>query len=503
MIAALILLFIPDEYKQLTRYIALAGAASSFGLAIWIAKMVLALGPAKFNLIERYEIVPSLGIEYIVACDGWSAALLLLTGVIVFAGVCASWGLEDRPREFFIYLLLLTGGVYGVFVSQDLFVFFLFYEIAVLPMYLLIGIWGSSGGAVDGVGPFGWAFRMLDMGGKEYAAMKLTLMLLVGSAFILAAMMAMYWDLEKTGVATFNMWVMQGHEFPRTLQLVAFPLLWIGFGTLGGLWPFHTWSPDGHASAPTAVSMLHAGVLMKLGAFGVIRVGMMLLPQGALDWAVVVGAVAVVNVVYGAFCAMNQKDMKYVVAYSSVSHMGVILLGAATLTQNGWNGAIFQMVAHGVMTGMFFALIGLVYGRTHDRWVPNMGGFAKTMPLAAGFFTLAAMSSLGMPGTAGFVAEFLVFLGAWEAGQVVWAIAGGVGAFVTAVYVLKAVRDIFWGPGPPEKFKDLPDVTGYEHIALWTLGFVIVLLGLWPRVVLDLIDPATTPYLQLITGVAS
>jgi len=391
MLAAVALLFVPDRLRSVTRAVALAGATSSFAGTIWVATMVARLGADKFNLIERYPLVPSLGINVILAADGWSAALLLLTGVIIFAGVFASWNLEDRQREFFIFLLTLVAGVYGVFVAQDLFVFFLCYEIAVLPMYLLIGIWGSSG-TVPTAGPFGWAFRRLDVGGKEYAAMKLTLMLLVGSAFILAAMLAMYWDMGAIG--TFDMWAMADHRFPRELQWLAFPALWIGFGTLGGLFPFHTWSPDGHAAAPTAVSMLHAGVLMKLGAFGVMRVGMMLLPLGALDWAYVVGTVAVINIVWGAFCAMSQRDLKYIIAYSSVSHMGVVLLGAATLTVNGWNGAIFQMIAHGMMTGMFFALVGLVYGRTHDRWIPHMGGFAKIMPFAAAFFTFARSGSL-------------------------------------------------------------------------------------------------------------
>jgi NADH-quinone oxidoreductase subunit M len=390
--------------------------------------------------------------------------------------------------------MVLVAGVYGVFVSQDLFIFFLFYELAVLPMYLLIGIWGSSGKIAE-AGPFRWVFRMLDVGGKEYAAMKLTLMLLLGSAFILAAMLGMYFEAGQT----FSMQSMLEAQFSTSLQMLAFPALWIGFGTLGGLWPFHTWSPDGHAAAPTAVSMLHAGVLMKLGAFGVIRVGMLLLPEGAQAWAFIVGTVAVINIVYGALCAMNQKDLKYIIAYSSVSHMGVVLLGAATLTTNGWNGAIFQMVAHGIMTAMFFALVGFVYGRTHDRWVPNLGGLGKVMPYLAGFFTLAALSSLGMPGTAGFVAEFLVFLGAWQGAYSWWAVPGAMGAFITAVYVLRATGKIFWGEGPPSKFADLTDANGVEHITLWILGISIIVLGLWPRVLLDLIDAATPAYLAAVT----
>ncbi len=501
LLGALILVFLDDAHQTAVRWVTLLSAMLSFAGTIWVFKIVMGLerlglegaGYAGWNLAERYPIVPSLNIDYYVAADGWSAVLMLLTGLIIVTGVFASWNMVDRQREFFIFLLVLVAGVYGVFVAQDLFVFFLFYEIAVLPMYLLIGIWGSSNKVAE-AGPFRWAFRLLDVGGKEYAAMKLTLMLLAGSAFILAAMLAMYWEAG----GTFDMQHMASDQvsFSFTTQVIAFPLLWIGFGTLGGLFPFHTWSPDGHASAPTAVSMLHAGVLMKLGAFGVIRVGMMLLPDGAYEWAFIVGTVAVINIVWGAFCAMSQRDLKYIIAYSSVSHMGVVLLGAATLEINGWNGAIFQMFAHGVMTGMFFALVGLIYERTHDRWIPNMGGFGTIMPFAAGFFTLACMSSLGLPGTAGFVAEFLVFVAAWESHHWWWAVAGGIGAFVTAVYVLRAVRLIFLGEGPPQKFADLPDATGTEHVALWALAAAIVVFGFWPRLLLDPIDGATSAWVQ-------
>lgn len=494
LIAAVMLLFVPNRNLALIRWISLAGATLSLAGASYVTWAVYQDGGGQLILVERYKVVPKLGIEYIVAADGWSAVLLLLTGVIIFAGVFASWNLQERAKEFFIFLMVLVAGVYGVFVSQDLFIFFLFYEIAVLPMYLLIGIWGSSGKVAE-AGPFRWVFRMLDVGGKEYAAMKLTLMLLIGSAFILASMLGMYFQAGNT----FSMQAMLEAQFSTPLQMLAFPALWIGFGTLGGLWPFHTWSPDGHAAAPTAVSMLHAGVLMKLGAFGVIRVGMLLLPEGAQAWAFVVGTVAVINIVYGALCAMNQQDLKYIIAYSSVSHMGVVLLGAATLTTNGWNGAIFQMVAHGIMTALFFALVGFVYGRTHDRWIPNLGGLGKIMPYFAGFFTLAGLSSLGMPGTAGFVAEFLVFLGAWEGAYPWWAIPGAIGAFITAIYVLRATGRIFWGEGPPDKFANLTDANPIEHVTLWILGISIILLGLWPRFVLDLIDAATPAYLAAVT----
>lgn len=496
-VAALILLFLPPKQLGLIRFTAALGAFVSLVLSLYVAFLYNSQAGG-LQLAEVYPLVPSLGIELRLAVDGWGVSLLILTGVIIFAGVLASTSLADRAKEFFVLLLVLVAGVFGVFVSQDLFVFFLFYEIAVLPMYLLIGIWGSSHKVTE-AGPLRFVWKWFDIGGREYAAMKLTLMLLVGSAFILVGLLALYFS---AGAGTFDMAVLAKAHYPRSLQLWAFVLFWLGFGSLAGVFPFHTWSPDGHASAPTAVSMLHAGVLMKLGAFGVMRIGMMMLPDGARFWAPVVGAVAVVNVVYGALSALSQKDLKYIIAYSSVSHMGVVMLGAATLTQSGWNGAIYQMFAHGIMTGLFFALVGHIYERAHSREVAKMGGFATVMPGVAAFFTLAGLSSLGLPGTAGFVAEFLVFAGAWQSPQAWWSLFGVLGAFVTAVYVLRVSRAVFFGEGPSPHFHDLRDARRVEWAPLWILGGTLLLCGIWPRLLLDFIDPATSSYLRLVVAVA-
>lgn len=489
-VAAIAMLPFPAAWFWLHRALALIGAATSLvGALVVAAHYDISAGGLQFE--ERYPFVPTLGINLRFAVDGWGVSLLLLTGLIIVAGSCASLTLKVRPKEFFVMLLLLVAGVLGVFVAQDLFVFFLFYEIAVLPMYLLIGIWGSSHKVAE-AGPFKFVWRLLDVGGQMYAAMKLTLMLLVGSAFILAVIIAMY---LAAGGQSFDMTLLGQTKYSHTLQVVGFPLLWLGFGTLAGVFPFHTWSPDGHASAPTAVSMLHAGVLMKLGAFGVLRVGFLMLPDGARIWAPVVGAVAVINVVYGAMSAMSQKDLKYVIAYSSVSHMGIVMLGLATLTVSGFNGAVYQMFAHGIMTGLFFALVGLVYERAHTRDISAMGGFASRMPIVATFFTLAGLSSLGLPGTAGFVAEFLVFLGSAQGQNAWWAIPAVIGAFITAIYVLRATRNIFWGSGPAERFHELADARGTEMLALALLGSAIVVFGCWPRIVLDFVDRATVDYL--------
>ena len=493
LLAAVVLMVLPERSRISIRVTSIFAAGLSLALSCVAVKHFLDGDPLR----ETLPLIPRLGISYSLYSDGWSSVLLLLTGLILFAGCWASWTVEKRDREFYVLLLVLSTGVFGVFVCLDLFLLFLFYEIAVLPMYLLIGIWGSSK-RIEPKGPLAFAMRKFDVGGREYAAMKLTLMLLGGSALILVGILAMAGN-GSTGF-DFNMENLARVHFPRALQMWSFPLLWIGFGSLAGVWPFHTWSPDGHASAPTAVSMLHAGVLMKLGAYGVIRVGMVLLPEGAQAWAPWVGAIAALNVCYGALSAMAQTDLKYVIAYSSVSHMGVVLLGAATMSVNGWNGAVFQMFAHGIMTGMFFALVGLVYERAHSRDIPAMGGFARAMPGVAVCFTLASLSSLGLPGTAGFVAEFLVFLGAWESNHALWMMPAVLGAFFTAIYVLRAARTIFWGPPKTAEFPHLSDARGPEWVALLLLGGSIVLFGVWPRLALDSIDPTTMTFLPRLTG---
>ncbi len=490
-VAAALLLLIPASQKTLVRVVSLGGSVVSLIGSVMVA-LAYFESPGGLQLAESFPLVPSLGITLKFAVDGWGVALLLLTGLIIVTGVFASWTVEKRDKEFFILLLVLVSGVFGVFVSQDLFVFFLFYEIAVLPMYLLIGIWGASH-VVPARGPFGFAWKRFAVGGKEYAAMKLTLMLLVGSAAILVAMFALW---NASGARTFDLQVLQATKFPLATQHLVFPLVWLGFGTLAGVFPFHTWSPDGHASAPTAVSMLHAGVLMKLGAFGVMRIGMVLAPDAAAQWAPVVGTVAVINILYGAWCAASQSDLKYIVAYSSVSHMGVVMLGAATMTGTGWNGAVYQMFAHGIMTGLFFALVGLVYERAHTRAVAKMGGFAHNMPAIAAFFTLACLSSLGLPGTAGFVAEFMVFLGAAKSASPWWTIPGVLGAFITAVYVLRACKNIFWGPPPQGEFAHLTDAHRTEWLAPIVLGTALVVFGFWPRVLLDFIDGTSVEFLK-------
>ena len=495
-VSALIIMFFARHRPLLVRWTAVAGSTVSLIASLYVF-CTYDRAAAGFQFGEEFALVPSLGISYLLGLDGMSALMVLLTSIIMFAGAVASWTVKERGQEFYALLLLLVTGVYGVFVSLDLFVFFLFYEIAVLPMYLLIGIWGSSG-YVKPQGIFGWAMGRTGVGSKEYAAMKLTLYLLFGSAFILVGILALY---VAAGSQSFSFLTYQTISFDPELQKWVFLAFFIGFGILAGIWPLHTWSPDGHASAPTAVSMLHAGVLMKLGAYGVVRLGMGLLPEASVDWAWLVGTIACINIVYGALSAMAQTDLKYVIAYSSVSHMGVVMLGAATLTQHGLNGSVYQMFAHGIMTGLFFALVGLVYEKAHSRDIFKMGGFAAMMPGIATAFTIAGLSSLGLPATAGFVAEFLTFLGAWSSAHRWWLFPAVFGAFLTAIYVLRVTRAIFWGPKSEDPhFQNLPDAQGTEWAALGILVFVILLFGVVPSLAIAPVDTATMPLLMRMTG---
>lgn len=358
--AGLVLFLLPGERKGLIRGVALAAASLALLLSVW-AYLAYDRTAAGYQFVEQYSWVPALGISYHVGVNGMNLPLVLLTGIVMFTGVLISWGIDDRPREFFAFLFILATGVFGVFVALDLFHLFFFYEIAVFPMYLLISIWG-------------WQVT------REYAAMKLTLYLFIGSVIAMVGGLAMYFT---SGLGTFDLLALEGAGFSIAFQRLWFPFVFFGFAVLGGIFPFHNWSPDGHVAAPTAVSMFHAGVLMKLGAFAALRVGIMLLPDGARFWSPLILGLATVNVVYGAFIAMVQTDFKYVIGFSSVSHMGLVMLGFATLNRQGLTGAGLQMFSHGVMTALFFAVVGMVYDRAHTREIPKLGGFSKAMPLVA------------------------------------------------------------------------------------------------------------------------
>ena len=463
---------IPERQRLLAKLAALA--AGTFSLAISTVTFALydrAQGGFQFE--DRFDWLPSIGISFHVGVDGISAPMVLLTGVVIFTGVLISWNIETRTREFFGLLFMLVSGVFGVFVSMDLFFLFFFYEVAVLPMYLLIAVWGSTR--------------------KEYAAMKLVMYLLGGSILVWTALLAMY---HAAGVRSFDLLDMQAAGFDPSLARVLFPILFVGFGVLAGLWPFHTWSPDGHVAAPTAVSMLHAGVLMKLGAYGIIRLGVQLLPSGAKDWLWFFLIIAAVNVLYGAFSAMAQRDLKFVVGYSSVSHMGYVLMGIGSMTAIGLNGAVLQMFSHGIMTALLFALVGVIYDRAHVREIAAFGGLAKVMPRFAVLFMIAGLTSLGLPGLSGFAAEFLVFAGTFQTNP--WIAALGIaGVAVTAAYILRMMARMFFGP-LNERWRDLKDMNRLETAAGVCLVALLVLFGVYPPLLVGQIDVSVAPLIAAL-----
>ncbi|MEI8086856.1 MAG: NADH-quinone oxidoreductase subunit M [Paludibacter sp.] len=412
-------------------------------------------------------------IHYSVGIDGISVAMLLLTSIIVFTGVFASWKIDPLPKEFFLWYSLLSIGVYGFFISTDLFTMFMYYEIALIPMYLLIGVWGS--------------------GKKEYGAMKLTLMLMGGSALLLVGILGIYF---QSGATSMNILEIAKTTIPMAAQYYLFPLTFMGFGVLGAMFPFHTWSPDGHASAPTAVSMLHAGVLMKLGGYGCFRVAIYLMPQAAHELSWIFLILTGISVVYGAFSAIVQTDLKYINAYSSVSHCGLVLFAILMLNQTAMTGAILQMLSHGLMTALFFALIGMIYGRTHTRLITEMGGLMKVIPFLGVSYVIAGLASLGLPSLSGFVAEMTIFVGSFQQTDTfhrVLTIVACTSIVITAVYILRVVGKILFGKVQDAHHLHLTDATWYERISVITLIAVIFALGSAPFWISSMIGESVIP----------
>ena len=428
---------------------------------------------SSFSWYEPLNICFSFGV------DGISVAMLLLSSIIVFTGTFASWKLAPMTKEYFLWFTLLSLGVYGFFISIDMFAMFMFYEVALIPMYLLIGVWGS--------------------GRKEYSAMKLTLMLMGGSALILIGILGVYYG---AGASSMNIQEIAQCEIPVKMQNMFFPLLFLGFGILGALFPFHTWSPDGHACAPTAVSMLHAGVLMKLGGYGCFRIAMYLMPEGAEMWGNVFLILTTISVVYGAFSAVVQTDLKYINAYSSVSHCGLVLFALLMMTRTSCTGAVLQMLSHGLMTALFFALIGMIYGRTHTRDIRQMSGLMKIMPCLAVCYVIAGLANLGLPGFSGFIAEMTVFVGSFENADLfhrVCTIIATCSIVITAVYILRTVGKFLYGEVNNPKYLKLTDATWDEKVAVFILIACVAGLGMAPFWVSDLISQSVEPVIsQLI-----
>jgi NADH-quinone oxidoreductase subunit M len=465
------------------RAVMVTGATLLLGLAITLIFMYLgerAAGNTSEMLFTDSQVwYKTLNIHYAVGVDGISVVMLLLSSIIVFTGVFASWRMAPLPKEFFLWFCLLSTGVFGFFISVDLFTMFLFYEVALIPMYLLIGVWGS--------------------GRKEYSAMKLTLMLMGGSAFILMGILGIYFG---AGATTMNLTELAKLNIPIELQRIFFPLTFIGFGVLGALFPFHTWSPDGHASAPTAVSMLHAGVLMKLGGYGCFRIAMYLMPEAAQEQAWIFLILTATGVVYGAFTACVQKDLKYINAYSSVSHCSLVLFAILMMTQISSTGAILQMLSHGLMTALFFALIGMIYGRTHTRDIREMSGLMKVMPFLAVCYVIAGLANLGLPGLSGFIAEMTIFVGSFEVNDVfhrTLTVIACSSIVITAVYILRLVGKILYGKVQNEHHLLLTDATWDERLTLIVLIVSVAGLGLMPFWVSNVINDSVLPVIEQLT----
>jgi NADH-quinone oxidoreductase subunit M len=478
-LGVLVLMLLPKRSVRMARIIALLTAAGGF--AVTLVGFVQQRS-GELVMIVRTPWVPSLGVEYHLASDGISLTLLLLTGIVAISGVLFSWNIEHRVNEFFAFYLALIGGVYGVFLSFDLLLLFIFYEIAIIPKYFLIAIWGSTR--------------------REYAAMKLALYSFAGSAMVLIGLIAAY---VVAGAKTMDLVQLAQFPFPVHFQMWAFPLVFIGFGILAGLWPFHTWAPTGHVAAPTAASMLLAGVVMKLGAYGCLRVAMMLFPRGLDPWGFhilgfgswrdVFALLALIGIVYGAMVALVQKDFKFVIGYSSVSHMGFVLLGLMTLQQIGLDGAVLQMFSHGILAGLLFAIVGrMVYDRTHTRDLSELERMhlSKVIPFAAVTFVIGGMASIGLPGFSGFVAELQVLIGTWRSFPMSAAFAG-LGIVIGIAYTWRAMQKAFFGTPDHEAHTasaPLPAISIAERLGATILIGASILIGLYPQLLLRVIIPA-------------
>ena len=480
--AALLMIFVPSRHVNMIRWIALLTTIATLVDSIWVfAVYDFTQGGFQFNLqypwIENIAFLGENGVSLHLGVDGIAAPMVLLNGLVGFAGVLVSWKITHRPKDFFILFMALFTGVYGVYIGQDLFFWFFSYELAVLPMYLLIVVWGSTN--------------------KEYGAMKLTMVLVGGSVLVFVGIFAVF---AEAGAGTFDMAVLREINFDRSFANTFFPFFMIGCGILAGLFPFHTWSPDGHVAAPTAVSMLHAGVLMKLGAFGIIRLGIEILPAGTDFWMPVLLVLGGVAAVYGAISAIHQTDLKFVVGYSSVSHMGFVLMGLGTMNNIGVNGAVLQMFSHGVMTALFFAMVGAVYDQAHTRDIRVFGGIIRKMPLFVIFFGIAGLTSLGLPGLSGFIAEFHIFVGTIDAFPL-FAALGILSAALTAVYILRLLGRAALGPFNP-RWENLKDLSRKEVLAGLVLIAPIIAMGVWPDPFIDRIAQtvAELPNVEQIGG---
>ena len=485
-----LILLLPRESKTLIRWVALLTGVAALLVALkdyfnynaWVNAQISAHGALQDGFVQIVNVpwIPAINTNYHLAVDGISFPLIVLNGFVCVTGILFSWNVETRVKEFFAFFLTLIAGVYGVFMAMDLFLLFVFYELAIIPKYFVIAIWGSTR--------------------KEYGAMKLVLYSFMGSALVFIGMLAVYFS---AGGQTFDILELAKHPIAPNVQVWVFPLIFVGFGVLAGMWPFHTWAPTGHVAAPTAASMLLAGVVMKLGSYGCFRAAMLLFPQGLEHWKWWIAWLAAV--------ALVQKDFKFIIGYSSVSHMGFVLLGLATLNLIGMSGAILQMFSHGIVASLLFAVVGrMVYDRTHTRQLDKLGGLAKVIPFACVTFVVAGAASMGMPGFSGFVAEYQILVGAFHMHPLL-ALAAGLSIPLTVAYILNANDKVFMEqdqpadggghghdhkPGSGGPHPSLPPITLPERVAAIILMALLVIVGVYPSIMLNMIKANVQLFLR-------
>jgi NADH-quinone oxidoreductase subunit M len=504
-LGAIALIFVSNRQPLLVRGIAAGSAFISLVAALY---MFYAYDSAKggFQFVQRYEWSKELGIALYLGVDGIGTPLVLASAILLFAGIFISWHIKDRTKEFYIFLLILAAATIGVFMSLDLFFLYFFYEMSVIPMYLLLGVWGShTKQYLEMTDPDGLKKRdsvgfILNFASnsKEYAAMKLTLFLSAGAVFALMGILLIY---KFSGLNTFDILVLREQtHFSGPLANIIWILVFFGFASIAPIWPLHSWSPVGHAAAPAATSMLHAGVLMKLGHFSIIRVAFEILPETTRELMPIAAVLCIFSIIYGGFVAFYAKDTKYVIGYSSSSHMGYVFLGMAALDYISLSGAVIYMFAHAMATGMLFAMAGWVYDQTHSRDIPSLGGLSNRMPFISACFIVACMASIGMPGTVNFIAELMIIVGAWNKYpfQVVVAVLGIV---LTMAYLFRMMRGLFYGP-MDQKYSHAHDaVSAVDRLPLLVMIAVSVGFGIFPMHLYSVVRAGVDPLVAKITYV--